>query len=173
MALLQWISLFSGWLITSLIGYICIVNLTSGTVVMFIQWAPHEFHILLSALEENLGPSMVNMVPPLCTGKPSSLVVWYIYWNGRCCHFKNCFIFIMITTTWKLCNIVMQQMLSFYLFFHLYHILKTTWTIGKIALHISRWTSSVIKVYTTIINYHTSHDKLYYMWTLCVSTGFQ
>lgn len=52
--------------------------LTSGTVVMFIQCAPQKFHILLSALDENLGPSIVSIVPPLCTLYPNSCAVLYM-----------------------------------------------------------------------------------------------
>ena len=39
------------------------ISQTSGTVVILMQCAPHECHSLLSALDENRGPSIVRIVP--------------------------------------------------------------------------------------------------------------
>ena len=46
---------------------------TSGTVVMLMTSHPHDRNALLSARLENLGPSMVTIVPLSCTPRPSSL----------------------------------------------------------------------------------------------------
>ena len=40
-----------------------LASTTSGQVVMFNTSAPQALNMKLSALEENLGPSMVNIVP--------------------------------------------------------------------------------------------------------------
>ena len=50
---------------------------TSGTVVMFMTSAPHDWKSLLSARLENLGPSMVMAVPLGEIDRPSSLPASY------------------------------------------------------------------------------------------------